>query len=276
MTSKADLLARVEAWARERLDGREPSALEVAHGWLHVDRVRCMVVLLARAEGVDPFLAACTALLHDVGRTVPGPESEHGARSAELAAPFLAELPLDETDREAILFAVRWHNTRRDDTPLLCVLRDADMLDGLGAIGLLRAFTSKAALPAYDAEAPFADGTYARPPLTLSDQMRFQMEWIDFLNTDTAREIARDRVEFMRTFIAQLKRELGAGEELRSLGLCQENQRALDWLDRWEKAPDSSARGWWDEFEQFLREHPIVFGDADRDLDLIGNLKRET
>ena len=205
MTSKADLLERIEAWARERLMGYTA----VAHGWLHVDRVRRTAVILARAEGVDPFLAACAALLHDVGRAVPGPEAEHGARSAEMAAPFLAELPLSESERQAILFAVRWHNSIRDDTPLLCILRDADMLDGLGAIGLMRAFSSKSALPAYDPEAPFADGAYERPPRTISDQVRFQMEWIGFLNTDAARKLARDRVDFMRAFVAQLHRELG-------------------------------------------------------------------
>lgn len=176
-----------------------------------VDRVRHTAVVLARAEGIDPFLAACAALLHDVGRSVPGPEAEHGKRSAELAAPLLAALLLSESEREDILFAVRWHNSARDDTPLLCVLRDADMLDGMGAIGLLRACTSKAALPAYDPEAPFADGPYERPPRTISDQVRFQMEWIDFLNTDTAREIAQTRIEFMWNFVAQLQRELTDG-----------------------------------------------------------------
>ncbi len=209
MTSKANVLARVETWARERLD--EPA--ETAHCWPHVDRVRRTAVLLAQAEGVDPFLAACATLLHDVGRAVPGPEAEHGVRSAELAAPLLDELPLSESERQDILFAVRWHNSTRDDTPLLCVLRDADMLDGLGAIGLMRAFTSKAALPAYDPEAPFEDGPYERPPRTVSDQVRFQMEWIGFLNTDSARELAQAKIEFMRTFVHQLRRDLGKGTQ---------------------------------------------------------------
>jgi uncharacterized protein len=208
MTSRAEILARVEAWARERLDGHAEAAPEVAHGWLHVDRVRRTAVFLAEAEGVDPFLAACAALLHDVGRSVPGPEAEHGARSADLAAPLLAGLPLSESERQDILYAVRWHNSRRDDTPLLCVLRDADMLDGMGAIGLMRAFTSKATLPAYDSQAPFDDGPYQRPPRYIADQVRFQMAWIGFLNTDSARELAQGRIEFMRAFVAQLQREL--------------------------------------------------------------------
>ena len=82
MTSRIELLGRVEAWARDLLE-RDGAA---AHGWPHVDRVRRLARAIAPPEGVEPWLAECAALLHDVGRAVPGPESEHGRRSAELAA----------------------------------------------------------------------------------------------------------------------------------------------------------------------------------------------
>ena len=212
MISRAGIVDRVEAWVRELLEGE----IEVAHGWPHIDRVRRTIQVLAPAEGLDLCLAECAALLHDIGRAVPGPEEEHGRRSAELAAPLLAELPLSAaerplsiTERHQILYAVRWHNSRRDDSPLLCVLRDADMLDGMGAIGLMRAFSSKAALPPYDPESPFDVTSYRRPPATIADQVCFQIDWIDFLNTDTARKLARDRIEFMRAFVAQIRQELG-------------------------------------------------------------------
>jgi hypothetical protein len=78
----------------------------------------------------------------------------------------------------------------------------------MGAIGLMRAFASKAALPAYDPATPFDDGPYQRPPRYIADQVRFQMAWIGFLNTDSARELAQGRIEFMRAFVAQLQREL--------------------------------------------------------------------
>jgi uncharacterized protein len=204
MPSRKDLLHKVEAWARERLG--EDGA--VAHGWPHVERVRRNVRALALPEGVEPWLAECAALLHDVGRSVPGPEGEHGQRSAELAAPLLAGLRLADPARAEILHAVRWHNTARDDTRLLCVLRDADMLDGLGAVGLVRAFASKAALPPYDERGVMLGGHFLRPPRTIADQIAFQIAWIDFLNTETAREMARERVAFMRAFLAQWHKEV--------------------------------------------------------------------
>jgi uncharacterized protein len=185
------------------------AAPKTAHGWLHVDRVRRLAVRIARDEGVDPWLAALAALVHDVGRTAPGPGAEHGQRSAQLAEPLLAQLGL-HAEIDPVLYAVRWHNSVRSDTPLLCVLRDADMLDGLGAIGLVRALMSKHMLPPYDPGVVF-DRQLHWPPELVADQICFQMTWIERMNTETGHRLARRRVEFMRTFAAELQREVGVG-----------------------------------------------------------------
>jgi uncharacterized protein len=200
------LVARVEAWVRQQLEAGEARA----HGWLHTDRVRRTALILARTEGVDPVLAELAALLHDVGRTGPGPENEHGARSAAKAGPTLAGSPLTSDEADEVLHAIRWHNSGRTDTQLLCILRDADMLDGLGAIGIARAFMSKSHLLPYDPGAPFEEGADRWPAMYCSDQLKGQMEWYNRLNTSTARDMARDRVAFMEQFIAQARLEIGA------------------------------------------------------------------
>ena len=197
-------LARVEAWVQDRLNANRKRA----HGWLHTDRVRRTIRILARAEAVDPFLAELAALFHDVGRTQPGPEEEHGARSATMAAPIMADLPLTSEEQEAILHPVRWHNSTRTDTALLRLLRDADMLDGLGAMGILRAFMSKSHLLPYDPKAPFEGNDHRWPPIYSSDQLFGQMEWYDRLNTHTARQMAQERIALMSDFVAQAQREI--------------------------------------------------------------------
>jgi len=197
-------LAEIERWVRTTLTtGRMR-----AHGWFHTDRVRANIRILARAEGVDLFRAEVVALLHDVGRTQPGPEAEHGARSASLARPLLEALDLPDGEVQAIIHAIRWHNSLRDDTPLLCILRDADMLDGLGAVGIMRAFMSKSHLPPYNADEPFQEGMERWPPSYCSDQLLGQMAWYDRLNTDTARRMAKKRIEFMALFIDQARDEI--------------------------------------------------------------------
>lgn len=206
--SRAEALGRVEAWARDALDTHSVTA----HDWLHVQRVCRLAVRIAQAEGVDPWLAAVAATIHDVGRATPGPGSEHGLRSSVLAAPLLVELGLGDAERGAVLHAARWHNSRRSDTPLLCVLRDADMLDGMGAMGLMRALMSKNMLPPYDSETLF-DGEPRRPPACVADQVRFQMEWIGWMNTETGRRLAQSRYEFMQLFADQVRAELLDGRD---------------------------------------------------------------
>jgi uncharacterized protein len=207
MTSRAETWAEIEAWVRQRLEANP----KTAHGWLHIDRVRRSAIQIAREEDVDPWLAALAALIHDVGRTAPGPGSEHGRRSAEMAAPMFARLGL-EAEQEPVLHAVRWHNSTRSDTPLLCVLRDADMLDGLGAIGLLRALMSKHMLVPYDPEVVFERQLHW-PPELVADQICFQMTWIERMNTEAGRRLAQRRVAFMRAFAAELWDEVAAGAQ---------------------------------------------------------------
>jgi uncharacterized protein len=204
--AEATSIAAVESWVRDKLEaGGSP-----AHGWLHTDRVRHHIRYLAQAEDVDPVLAEIAALLHDVGRTEPGPEEEHGARSAAMAEPLLHTLPLADGERQAVLHAVRWHNSTRADSPLLCTLRDADMLDGLGAIGIMRGFMSKGHLPRYDPGAPFERDGSGWPAFSASDQILGQMRFYAWLNTETARQMAVERFDFMRAFVAQVQREVPA------------------------------------------------------------------
>lgn len=203
-TAVAATIAGVEAWVRETLS-RSGST---THGWLHTERVRRHIRVLARAEGADPFLAELAALMHDVGRSQAGPEAEHGARSAALAAPILAGLSLSDADREEVLHAIRWHNSGCDDTLLLRVLRDADMLDGLGAVGIVRAFMSRSDLLPYDPGAPFDEGEGRWPARYSSDQVLGQMKWYERLHTNAAREMAAGRIRFMRAFVAQVRQEL--------------------------------------------------------------------
>jgi hypothetical protein len=177
----------VESWVRDRLD----AAVGCAHGWHQTGRVQRNIVVLAQSEAVNPLLAELSALLRDVGRTEPGTEEEHGARSAAMAEPLLSGFRLPVQDQQGIVHAVRWPNSRRRDTPLLCILREADMLGGLGAMRPMRAFMSKSHLPPYNHDTPFDPGTRRKPPSSASDQALLQVEWYDLPNTTTARHRAQ-------------------------------------------------------------------------------------
>jgi uncharacterized protein len=58
---------------------------DLAHGFEHVQRVYHLALHLAEQEQADGFIVGMSALLHDLGRTTPGPTRSHAARSAKLA-----------------------------------------------------------------------------------------------------------------------------------------------------------------------------------------------
>jgi HD superfamily phosphodiesterase len=168
-------------------------------------------------------MVEAAALLHDIALAHVEQRRDHGKVGAEMAEQFLAENQLFESEAIVeIVHAIRWHDSvKPDDSPLLAILRDADMLEIFGAIGLMRGLTSKATLPDYDPsnirgetweltardfDMRFANGTGIGP--TIMDQLNFQISCYDNLNTATARHIAQPLVAFMRAFLNQLASEI--------------------------------------------------------------------
>ena len=227
MSRTDDRIARAERYVRETIEAVADEPLSIGHGYAHVDRVRRWALWLANQEGyADRDRAEAAALLHDIGlgHLSPGDDRRaHGPIGAEVAVRFLrAEQLFPEWEIEAIADAVRCHNAMRGAGQLGAILRDADALDALGAVGLMRAFTSKHALPEYDPgnvrgetwgltardyDRRFAAGEGIGP--TIVDQINFQISFADNLSTESARRAAKPLVAYMRAFLWQLAREVG-------------------------------------------------------------------
>jgi len=200
--------------------------LRIAHGFQHVDRVRGWALHIAREEGYpDLELVEAAALLHDVGLAAVTDRRDHGRVGAEMAARFLRENELfGESEGVAIAEAIRTHNAPPGGGGLLgTILREADTLDALGAVGVMRAFASKYDQPPYvgqqvkgetwgltiaDFEARFADGTGIGPAIV--DQVNMQLSLHGNLRLASARRAAAPLVAYMRDFVVQLEQEVVA------------------------------------------------------------------
>jgi hypothetical protein len=167
---------------------------------------------------------ASAALLHDIGLAHVAERCQHAVVGAEIAARFLQEEGLfSEEERATIIDAVRHHNALGDLRPLATLVRDADILDMLGAVGVMRAFTTKYALPEYDphnvkgetwqmtardVDRRFAEGRGVGAHIV--DQINFQASCYENLRTATARQVGEPLVAYMREFVIQLESEIDA------------------------------------------------------------------
>ncbi len=230
-----DLIAEAESYVREALDGKEGDLI-IAHGFSHIDRVRNWALCIAEGESFNDIqIVEIAALLHDIGLpyTDKSERGNHGEVGAEIAGKFLRESStLTKEQIEQVTSAIRYHSVRpsvRADIiktigevgKLMEIISDADMMDALGAAGLMRAFTSKYFLPEYDSDNVKGE-TWELPPSGfrerlskglgigkhIIDQINFQTNYYSSLRTKTAKQLAEPLVQYMKSFVLQLEREI--------------------------------------------------------------------
>jgi len=184
----------------------------IAHGFDHVVRVAQLARYIAERDNYpEPEVAEVAGLLHDIGRTVQDEEKDHGPAGVPLASEMLDQYTgYDATTKRQILDAIRDHSAFKAEGNLTHIVQDADKLDGLGAVGVMRAYTSKYFLPAYDPKniAP----TNGERDTTIHAQIAFQLEWVDMMETQTGRTLARRRGDVMRDFLETFRGEVEGGD----------------------------------------------------------------
>lgn len=139
MTSTA-IVKKTEAYVRKKMQGEG-----TGHDWWHVVRVRNIAKMIAREEHADVFVVELSALLHDIAdHKFHDGDDTIGPR---LASQYLASLRVAPAVIEHVAYIISnvsfnksFDVTHEPPSKELQVMRDADRLDALGAIGIARAF----------------------------------------------------------------------------------------------------------------------------------------
>lgn len=189
-----------------------------AHGWEHVSRVYAIALSIAQQEGADQFIVGMAALLHDLGHTAAHDETEHHADlSVKLAGEVLDKHAVPPEQREAILHAVIAHSFSRGVEPRTLearVVRDADRLDGIGAIGIMRwaatgAMRRTPETLVYHPTDPFAEKHQPDDKHYMLDHFyRKLLKLHETMLTETGRFMAVRRTGFMKTYLYEFRKEL--------------------------------------------------------------------
>jgi uncharacterized protein len=186
------------------------------HDFSHIERVYRMSERLARVEGADMEIVHAAALLHDAEGTTPGSETrlEHHLRSAEFAQKILEAEGWPQERIDAVMHCIRAHRFRDDREPPATIeakcLFDADKLDVLGAIGAVRAvvYAALAGTPTYTPPSQQFIDTGKEIPGELHSAYHehlFKLRNVEKrMFTQTARELAHARCEYLEKFFEQL------------------------------------------------------------------------
>ncbi len=183
----------VEQLFRDRADG---------HGADHSIRVyRNALKITSSCEGCDVRLVSLAALLHDADdyklfRT----ENNANARA------FLNSQGVDAATQDRICEIINdvSFSKNRDKPPVsleAAIVRDADRLDAIGAVGIARTF-------AYGGEHGRSQEESVKH---FYDKLLLLK---DMMNTAAARGMAEERHRFMEEFLAELEKETASGEAL--------------------------------------------------------------
>ena len=199
-----------------------------AHGRSHIDRVLRTAVEIGKREGADVEIIELSAILHDIFANEEKRSSVEGFRheieASKEARNILKTLGLADRTVDAICHCIESHRKRtgkiQPQTIEAKCLFDADKLDCIGAIGIIRSaymsleqgqeFYKQEDIDAYKRRNIRPDGTvidFARH----SSNLEYELSLKDVakrMYTETGRKLAKERSAFMDEFYSRLGKEL--------------------------------------------------------------------
>ena len=184
------------------------------HDVAHVERVVKIALHIAEQEQQgDRLVIQLAALLHD---TVDSKLTDEIAATVKLQQ-FLEQQNLSQSQQLEIMFIIKhmsYNKGANDQVELPIegqIVRDADRLDALGAIGIARTFQfaghfnepmwiePKTSHPLLDEEIDKQD----TPPSAIKHFYEKLLKLKSLMHTETGKEMAHERHEYMKRFVTQ-------------------------------------------------------------------------
>jgi uncharacterized protein len=210
---ESSLIIQLKDLVRDRFMGEGAD-----HDWFHIERVYNMAMHLQSVEGGNAEVIACAALLHDISdHKLNGGKLNDGGR---VAKEILLELGQTEAFAEEVAHIVDGVSFKGAGVPdsvsgkELSIVRDADRLDAMGALGIARAFHFGGSRnrPFYVPDVLPSDHTtfeaYANDKSHTINHFHEKLLLLqDRLLTDAGKKIGEKRHKLMEEFVEAFYRE---------------------------------------------------------------------
>lgn len=187
-----------------------------AHNWNHILRVTTLAEKLALEEKANVDIVKAASLCHDL-INVPKSDprrSEASTLSAKEALPLLKSVGFDHNEIPIIQKSIITHSYSKNMKPTSlegAIVQDADRLDALGAIGILRCASVSTHFQSdyFDPEDFWGEGRELNDQKFMVDHYQTKLfKLIETMNTQSAKNEAAKRMEFMKLFLSTLHSEV--------------------------------------------------------------------
>ncbi|PKH52950.1 phosphohydrolase [Tenacibaculum sp. Bg11-29] len=207
--NKEQIVNNTKVFVKETLKGAEGG-----HDYFHIERVYKNAMLIAKNEKVDDFVVALGALLHDIAdsKFYEGDETI-GPKKARffLEEEGVSEVVIVHVENVIKNISFKGGNFKQNFKSLeLDVIQDADRLDAIGAIGIARCFNYGGFKnrELYNPDIPpklnMTKEEYKNSTApTLNHFYEKLLLLKDKFNTNTGKELAKQRHEFMEDFVSK-------------------------------------------------------------------------
>lgn len=212
-----DVIQKTESFVRNLL-GEDCTG----HDWFHIERVRRNALYICEKENKgDSYIIELAALLHDVSDEKLNATKEAGEKKL---SDFLNSIELEQSTRDKvidIINSVSFKGGRKIELKSIeaKIVQDADRLDAMGAIGIARTFAygGNKGRPIYSPEIAvreeMSESEYRKgksPSINHFYEKLLKLK--NLLNTDTARNMAEKRHQFMEKYLEEFFNEWNGHE----------------------------------------------------------------
>jgi len=188
---------------------------EAGHDWWHTLRVWKNAKRIAQTEPCNRLVVELAALLHDIADTKFNNGDEEEA--PRLAQAFLSSIGAESEMIEQVVNIIRhisFKNTFKNQSviinPELAIVRDADRLDAIGAIGIARTFhyggykNRQMYNPSIPPQHYQSQDSYQKSDApTINHFYEKLLKLKDQMLTNSGKKLAEERHAFMEKFLQQ-------------------------------------------------------------------------
>lgn len=187
-----------------------------AHDWAHIGRVAATAKILSENQDVTLECVLAGVYCHDlVNVPKDHPDRKNASTlSAKEAEPLLKTAGFNENEIQIIQKAIIEHSFSKGLKPSCleaAIVQDADRLDALGAIGILRcaAVNTQMKSTFYDPFDPLAEMRELDDRTYMLDHYFVKLFKLpEMMNTPQGKALGFKRVEFMKSFIDEFMGEI--------------------------------------------------------------------